>query len=106
MASMRHFSMMTPRSKLHFVDHPRYGKVYPVFAHNFDTSYFRLPVYSFFGLSAVNTFVMYGTFVSQIFAPAVSGFLCNPLFIVPSLYSNYVLFSKYYIYFFGGRSQC
>lgn len=32
-------------------------------------------------------------------------FLCNPLFIVPSLYFNYVLYEKYYVYFFGARSH-
>ena len=39
------------------------------------------------------------------FTPVVSGFLCNPLFIIPSLYLNYAVFDSYYAYFFGARSQ-
>ena len=53
----------TPKSKLYFIDHPRYGKVYPVFTYNFDKSYWKLPCYSFCGLSIVNSVVMYGTFI-------------------------------------------
>ena len=27
----------TPKSKMYFINHPRYGEVYPVFTYNFDT---------------------------------------------------------------------
>jgi len=97
--------MVTPRCKLHFIDHPRYGKVYPIITHDFRKNYFTLPVISYLGLGAVNTVVLYGTFISQVFTPMAQSFLCNPLFILPSLYANYVLFDKYYVYFFGGRSH-
>jgi hypothetical protein len=98
-------AMITPRSKLHFVNHPRYGKVYPIISFDFSRNYFALPVTSYLGLGLVNTVVLYGTFISQIFTPMAHSFLCNPLFIVPSLYINYALFDKYYAYFFGGRSH-
>ena len=53
----------TPKSKLYFIKHPRYREVYPVFTYNFDNSYWKLPCYSFAGLSYVNLMVLYGTFV-------------------------------------------
>jgi hypothetical protein len=84
--------MFTPRGRLHFIDHPRYGRVYPILAYNFDKNYFKLPVASFIGLGLVNTVVLYGTFIQQIFTPVASSFLCNPVFLVPSLYLNYALF--------------
>lgn len=114
--ALRHFSsmdeeptqkakMVTPRSKLHFIDHPRYGKVYPIVTFDFSRNYFALPVMSYLGLGCINSVVLYGTFINQIFTPVAQSFLCNPLFIVPSLYLNYALFERYYVYFFGARSH-
>jgi len=101
----RNFSMITPRAKLHFIDHPRYGKVYPIVTYNFDKNYFTLPICSFLGLGLVNTAVMYGTFVNQIFTPVASSFLCNPVFLIPSLYLNYALVQKYLIYVSGAHAH-
>ena len=56
--------MVTPRSKLHFIDHPRYGKVYPIITFDFSRNYFALPVMSYVGLGCVNSVVLYGTFIS------------------------------------------
>lgn len=92
-------TIMTPRARLHFIEHPRYGKVYPVLSYNFDRSYFKLPVSSFLGMGFVNSLVFYGAFVNQIFTPVIHSFLCNPLFVLPSLYLNYALVQRYLIYF-------
>ena len=53
----------TPKSKMYFINHPRYGEVYPVFTYNFDKTYWKLPIYSFCGLSVVNSMVLYGSFI-------------------------------------------
>ena len=96
---------MTPRSKLHFIDHPRYGKVYPLITHDFSKNYFKLPVAAFMGHGLINTIVLYSTMINKIFTPVLSGFVSNPLFIIPSLYLNYALFDSYYAYVFGARSH-
>jgi hypothetical protein len=101
----RQFSIATPPSKLHFIDHPRYGKVYPVVTYDFKKEYFALPLTTSILLGIVNSVILYGTLISPIFTPVVSSFICNPVFILPSLYINYTLHQKYYIYFFGGRSH-
>ena len=101
----RSFAIVTPPAKLNFIDHPRYGKVYPVVAYNFDKTYFNLPCAGFIGYSLMNTVVLFSNFVQPIFAAGAAGFLHNPLFVIPSLYYNYVLHQKYYIYFMGARSH-
>ena len=53
----------------------------------------------------INSIVLYGTFVAPIFTPAAASFLCNPLFLGPTLYLNKALFSTYYGYFTGKSSQ-
>lgn len=98
--------MVTPPSKLHFINHPRYGKVYPIVAYNFDKDYFKLPLVSLCGLSFLNSTISYALFVDiLIFTPFVSSFICNPLFWIPSFYANYGMWKKYYINFYGKRSQ-
>ena len=87
----RNFAIVTPPSKMHFIDHPRHGKVYPVACYDFSKQYYTLPIASFCGLTAVNSIVLYGTFVQQIFTPLAAGFLCNPVFLVPSLWINYTM---------------
>ena len=104
-ASSRSFSIVTPPAKLHLIDHPRYGKVYPVACYDFSKSYFNLPCIGFGAVSVANTILLYSTFVNQIFAPMIASFVCNPVFLLPSLYYNQALFQRYYVYFFGARSQ-
>ena len=97
--------IVTPRSKLHFVNHPRHGKVYPVATYDLSKNYYKLPIASFTAMGLVNSLVLYGTFINQIFTPVVQGFLCNPIFLIPSLYLNYYLFDKYFVFTNGARSH-
>lgn len=60
---------------------------------------------SYYGLGFANSIVLYSSLINQIFTPVAQSFLCNPFFVVPSLYANYVLFDKYYVYMFGARSH-
>lgn len=74
--------------------------------YDFSKNYFKLPVAGFMGLSVVNSMVLYGTFIQPIFTPIVASFVCNPVFILPSLYLNFAMYKRYQVYFFGGRSHC
>ena len=97
---------MTPPGKLHFINHPRYGHVYPILSFNSDKNYFKLPLVTLGIHSMVNSVFLYSTFIHQIFMPTVASFVCNPVFLAPSLYINYAMYHKYYAYFFGARSHC
>lgn len=101
----RSFAIVTPPARIHFIDHPRHGKVYPVCTYDFSRARYSLPCVGFFGLTAVNSVVLYATMIHQIFTPVVAGFLSNPVFILPSLYLNYSMHQKYFIYFYGARSH-
>ena len=95
-----------PKYTLHFIDHPRYGKVYPFVSYDHSKNYFALPLT--FGLihSFINTVCLYGSFIAPIFTPVAASFLCNPMYLVPSLWINYAVMSKYYVYFYGARAHC
>ena len=101
----RSFSIVTPPAKLHFINHPRYGKVYPIVCFDFSKNYFTIPCLGFAGMTTLNSILLYSTLVNQIFTPMVASFVCNPVFLLPSLYYNQALFQRYYVYFFGGRSH-
>lgn len=57
------------------------------------------------GSSLLNTSIIYTLFVQPIYAPAVAAVVCNPLFFLPSLVVNYMLFARYYPYFYHPRSH-
>jgi hypothetical protein len=103
--SKRNFAIVTPPAKLNFIDHPRYGKVYPVVCYSFDKQYFNLPCAAFLFHSFVNSVVLGSIFIQPIFTAAAAGFFHNPMFVLPSLYYNYVLHQKYYVNFYGARSH-
>ena len=81
----RSFSIATPIQRLHFIDHPRYGKVYPVVTLNQDTHYRKTAMSSTVMLTLVNTSILYSTFINQIFTAAFSAIFANPIFLLPSL---------------------
>lgn len=49
----------------------------------------------------LNSSIIYSLFVTPIFVPAITSVICNPLFVLPSLFLNYALFQRYYVYFFN-----
>lgn len=63
--------------------------------------YFRLAKGACFGSSLLNSTIIYSLFVYPIFVPAITAVICNPLFALPSLFLNYALFQRYYVYFFS-----
>jgi len=85
----------TPDCKIHFINHPRYGKVYPVVVYDFDKDYYKLPIFSLCAFSSLNLTVLYGSFVSPIFTPTAAAILCNPLFLLPALYVNAMMYQMY-----------
>lgn len=49
----------------------------------------------------LNSSIIYQLFVKPIFIPAITAVIGNPLFFLPSIALNYILFQKYYIYFYS-----
>jgi hypothetical protein len=90
---------VAPQAKLNFIEHPRYGKVYPIVCMNDKQLYFNTAKAACLGSSVLNTTIMYSLFVHPIFVPVITSVICNPLFILPSLFMNYALFQRYYAYF-------
>ena len=84
---------------MHFVNHPRYGKVYPVVCMNPNHIYFGSARYACIASSVLNSSILYSLFVQPIFVPAITMVICNPLFMLPSLFINYALVSRYYVFF-------
>lgn len=56
-------------------------------------------------LTAVNTSILYSTFINQIFTAAFSAIFANPIFLLPSLAGNYILWRRSAIYFYGDRAE-
>ena len=96
---VRQFSFVSPSGTMHFINHPRYGRVYPVVSINPDDIYFRTARYSCIVPTILNSTILYSLFVQPIFVPAITAVICNPLFVLPSLFMNYALFQKYYSFF-------
>ncbi len=99
--SVKSFSIVAPQATLHFIDHPRYGKVYPVVCMNDKQIYFKLAKGASIFSSVLNSTIIYSLFVSPIFVPAITAVICNPLFVLPSFFLNYALMQRYYAYFFN-----
>ena len=103
--SIRNFSIATPIQKLHFVEHPRYGNVYPVVTINTSEQWFKTTLASTLGLTVVNASILYSTFVMPIFKASVAAIFANPIFLIPSFTLNYLLYQRYYVYFYGDRAH-
>ena len=56
---IRNFSIVAPESKLHFINHPRYGPVYPIVSVNEKYNRFGLGKLSIVMNSIVNTSILY-----------------------------------------------
>jgi hypothetical protein len=88
----RAFSIVAPEAKLHFINHPRYGSVYPVVCMNDKQLYFRGAKLACLGSTLLNTSIIYSLFIQPIFVPAITSVICNPIFVLPSLFVNYALY--------------
>ena len=97
----RAFSIVAPQAKLHFLEHPRYGSVYPIVCINDKQLNFAAGKASCFLSATLNSSIIYSLFVQPIFVPIITSVICNPLFVLPSLFLNYALFQRYYVYFFN-----
>ena len=97
--------LATPLSKLHHIIHPRYGKVYPVIALDRKTEFPNVARFSTVFLSVFNASVMYSAFAMPIYTAQFSAFVANPLFLIPSIFTNYFLYKRYYSLFYMDRSM-
>jgi hypothetical protein len=96
---IRQFSIVAPQSKMHFINHPRYGPVYPIVCMNPKEIYFKSAQAACVSSSLLNTSILYSLFIQPLFVPAVTAVICNPLFALPSLFLNYALLQRYWVYF-------
>ena len=56
-------------------------------------------------LTIFNSSIIYSTFILPIYTAAFSALFANPIFLIPSLTANFLLWKKTSIYFFGERSE-
>jgi hypothetical protein len=57
------------------------------------------------GLTVLNGAILYSTFVMPIFTATFSAIFANPIFLIPSLTFNYLIYKRSYIYFYGDRAE-
>ena len=87
-----------------FINHPRYGKVYPVLSIDRRFNYPNVARLGLTFFSIMNSMILYSTFVMPIFTAQAAAVFANPLFLIPSLAYNVRLYSKHYSLFYGDRS--
>ena len=81
-------SYYIPDKRLHAINHPVHGKVYPVISSNMDKVRPRLVMGTCLGGLAINGTALYSLFVDPILQDTVLEFMCHPLFIVPAILWN------------------
>jgi len=101
----RNFSSITqPMKTMHFINHPRYGSVYPIVTLDKNSDWVTSGRVSTVGFSAMNTLIVYSTLVQPIFNANIAAFVANPLFLIPSLAVNYLLYQFNRSYFRSDKS--
>ena len=110
-ATQREFStnpnfnkMAIPLQKLKFIEHPRYGSVYPVVSIDKRHEWPRLARFSTAFLSMFNASILYSTFFTPIYTAEFAAIVANPLFLIPSLWLNSILYRRNYALFYQDRS--
>lgn len=96
--------MAIPLQKLKFVDHPRYGKVYPVACLDRRHEYPGVARFSLTALTLTNILTVYSTFFTPIFTAEFSAIIANPAVLIPSLFLNYYVYKRHYPLFYQDRS--
>ena len=110
-AGLRDFSnrtgfnkMAIPLQKLKFIQHPRYGPVYPVCCIDRKHEYPNLARFSLGFLSLTNFMTIYSTFFVPIFTAEFSAIIANPAVFIPSLCLNYYMYKRHFPLFYMDRS--
>ena len=93
--SVRNFSVIQPLKKMHFIEHPRFGSVYPVVTYADEDSYVKRGKYGLGAITLFNSGILYNTLVQSVLVANIAAVVANPLFLGPSLFLNYILFQKY-----------
>ena len=96
--------LSTPLQKLKFINHPRYGWVYPVLSMDRKREWPNLARFGLLSSTLLNSLILYSTFVMPIFTAEASAIFAHPLFLLPSLAYNVRLYSKHYALFYGDKS--
>ena len=96
--------MAIPLQKLKFVDHPRYGKVYPFVSIDRRNEWANTARFSTVALTLCNGLVLYSTFYVPIFTAEFSAIVAHPFILFPSLALNTYLYKAYNALFYQDRS--
>ena len=96
--------MSIPLQKLKFINHPRYGQVYPFVSIDRRNEWANTARFSTAFLSLCNGLVLYSTFYMPIFTAEFAAIFAHPFLLVPSVFMNYYLYRRNYSLFFLDRS--
>lgn len=96
--------MSIPLKKLKFINHPRYGRVYPFVCIDRRNEWANTARFSTFALSILNGLVLYSTFYMPIFTVEFSAIVANPFVLLPSLAANFYLYKTHNSLFYQDRS--
>ena len=96
--------MAIPMQKLKFIEHARYGPVYPVVSVDRRKEYPRLARVGTVSLTVFNSLIVYSTFFMPIFTAEFAAIFAHPFLMIPSVFLNYYLYRRNYSLFFLDRS--
>jgi len=89
---MASYNIESPVKKLQFIEHPRYGQVYPLVCIDQTGSWMKAGRRATVLVSAINSVIMYSNLVQPLFVPQIAAVFCNPFFMVPVLTINWWLY--------------
>lgn len=84
--------MAIPLQKLKFVDHPRYGSVYPVVSIDRRNEWPNMARFSTAFLSVFNCLTIFSTFYMPIFTAEFAAIVAHPAILLPSIVMNIVFY--------------
>ena len=91
--------------QLHFINHPVFGKVYPVVCYDKQFVKNRQKQISLAGLTVTNALGVYSLLIEPFLQGTILTLFVNPLFLFPSILFNSYLYQRNKIYFYAQRSM-
>ncbi|CAI2374417.1 unnamed protein product [Moneuplotes crassus] len=102
----RSFAITIPNKKLHFIDHPVHGMVYPVVCYHKDSIKPRRKIFTLASLSTANMLVAYSLFVDPLLQYTAAAALCQPQFFIPAILMNMIYMGEYKNMIHAKRDMC
>ena len=89
---------------IRFINHPRWGKVYPIITKDTSTDYIKYGRASTVGLTSANMVILHSTVIRATLEANLAAFVCHPFFLIPSLLLNYCMMQYNYSYFKASKN--